>query len=199
MAFFSLTSSGIRHALQGSMIRISMLAWALAALVPAHATTLTKASLDDLIQKSTNIVRGRVVSSSTGARGRLVYTYYKIQVLDQLKGTATDQVQVQVPGGLYGGVQQSIAGAPRLADGSEYVFFLWSGPSGARHLLGLSQGVLDVTKNAAGDLMVARQASEAIVIDAATGETGSQDTVRMKLSEFSSRVSRVLMGAAGTR
>jgi hypothetical protein len=129
----------------------------------------------------------------------LVYTYYKIQVLDQLKGTATEQVQVQVPGGLYGGVQQSIAGAPRLADGSEYVFFLWSGPSGARHLLGLSQGVLDVTKNAAGDLMVARQASEAMVIDAATGESGSQDTVRMKLSEFNSRVSRVLMGAAGTR
>jgi len=181
------------------MIRLSMLAWALAALVPAQATTLTKASLDDLIQKSTSVVRGKVVGSSTGARGSLVYTYYKIQVLERLKGTATDQVQVQVPGGSFAGVQQSIAGAPRLADGSEYVFFLWTGPSGARHLLGLSQGVLDVIKNATGDSMVVRQASDAVVVDSATGQTGSQDTFQMRLSEFNSRVSRVVMGATSAR
>lgn len=189
--------SGVLY--RGLMIRLSMLAWALAALIPAQATTLTKASLDNLIEKSTSIVRGRVVSSSTGARGSLVYTYYKIQVLDRLKGTATDQVQVQVPGGSFGGVQQSIAGAPRLSDGSEHVFFLWTGPSGARHLLGLSQGVLDVTKNVAGDVMVSRQASEATVVDAATGQAASQDTIRMKLSEFTSRVGRVVLGADSTR
>jgi len=181
------------------MIRVALLVWGLAALVPAQATTLTKASLDDLIQKSTSIVRGRVVSFTTGSRGSLVYTYYKIQVLERLKGADADQVQVQVPGGSLGGVQQSIAGAPRLTEGAEYVFFLWTGPSGARHLLGLSQGVLDVVKNAAGDLMVVRAAaSEATVVDSATGQAGSQDTVRMKLSEFNSRIGRV-MGAVDTR
>ena len=181
------------------MIRISVLAWALAALTPAHATTLTKASLDSLIQKSTNIVRGKVAGSSTGARGSLVYTYYKIQVLEQLKGSATGEVQIQVPGGTFGAMRQSIAGAPQLADGSEYVFFLWTGPSGARHLLGLSQGILDVVKNAAGAVMVVRQASDAVVVDSETGQTGSADTIRMKLSEFGSRVSRVMLGASSVR
>ena len=44
------------------MIRVSLLVWALAALIPAQATTLGRASFDDLVQKSTGIVRGRVMS-----------------------------------------------------------------------------------------------------------------------------------------
>ena len=29
-----------------------------------------------------------------------------------------------------------------MTEGAEYVFFLWTGPSGATHLLGLSQGTV---------------------------------------------------------
>src|SRR5213593_3473341 len=149
MPFLSISLSGIRDAISRPMIRLSTILCALAALVPAQATTLTRASLDDLIQKSNSIVRGRVVGASASAKGVLVYTYYKIQILERLKGPAADQVQVQVPGGSFNGIRQNIAGAPQLADGSEYVFFLWTGPSGATHLLGLSQGVLDVVKDSA--------------------------------------------------
>src|SRR6266446_1724931 len=129
MPCISMTLSGIESAIQRTMLRLSMLVCALTALVPAQATTLTRASLDDLIQKSTSIVRGRVAATSASARGGLVYTYYKIQVLDRWKGAAADQVQVQVPGGSVSGMQQNIAGTPQLADGAEYVFFLWAGPS----------------------------------------------------------------------
>jgi hypothetical protein len=181
------------------MIRTAMLAWTLAAFLPAHATTVTRASLDDLIQKSTSIVRGRVVGSSSGARGSLVYTYYKIQLLDCWKGTDSDQVQVQVPGGSFNGIQQNIAGAPQLTEGSEYVFFLWTGPSQATHLLGLSQGVLDVVKDASGAALVVRQASEAQAFDSATGATASQDPLQMKLSDFSSRVAHTLKGVGSSK
>src|SRR5437667_5325768 len=99
------------NAPQRAMIRVAMLVWALAAFIPAQATTVTRASLDDLIQKSTAIVRGRVVSSTTAARGSLVYTYYKIQVIERWKGAAAtedpSQLQVQVPGGSFNGVQQN--------------------------------------------------------------------------------------------
>jgi hypothetical protein len=157
--------------------------WALAAILPAHATTLRRASLDDLIQTSTSIVRARVAASSTTSQGPLAYTHYTIQVLDRWKGPAAAQVEVQVP---------QAEGAPQFAAGSEYVFFLWTGPSGANHLLGLSQGALDVTKDATGNTLVVRQPTEAMMLDQATVDTSSPDPVRMKLSDFASRVSSTL-------
>ena len=81
-----MASSGMAHALTRLMIRISVLVWALAALAPAQATTVSRASFDDLVQKSTAIVRARVTGSYSAARGSLIYTYYKIQVLDRWKG-----------------------------------------------------------------------------------------------------------------
>jgi len=194
-----MASSGMAHALTRLMIRISVLVWALAALAPAQATTVSRASFDDLVQKSTAIVRARVTGSYSAARGSLIYTYYKIQVLDHWKGPASTQVEVQVPGGTFNGQQQNIAGTPQLTEGAEYVFFLWTGPSGATHLLGLSQGVLDMSTNAAGEAVVAGQVTDAMVIDSATGRATSAEPLRMKLSDFSSRVSGALKGGVSAK
>jgi hypothetical protein len=184
---FATVLSGRVGASQSLMIRMSIFVWALAALVPAQATTLRRASLDDLIQTSTAIVRGSVVKSYTASRGLLVYTHYTVQVLDRWKGPASDQVDVQVP-------CCNIAGAPQFSTGSEYVFFLWTGPSGANHLLGLSQGALDVTTDAAGNPIVVRQSSEAMVLNPVTGSPTSQDPLQMKLSDFAIRVTGALKG-----
>jgi hypothetical protein len=174
------------------MIRMSMLVWALASLVPAQATTLRRASLDDLIQTSTAIVHGSVVKSYTASRGLLSYTHYTIQVLDRWKGPASNQMDVQVP-------CCNIAGAPQFSVGSDYVFFLWTGPSGANHILGLSQGALDVTTDASGNVIVVRQSSEALVLNPVTGAETTQDPMQMKLSDFVSRVSSALKGGNNAR
>jgi hypothetical protein len=194
-----MASSGTADALNRAMIRIFLVVCLLGALLPAEATTLSKASFDDLVQKSTGIVRGRVQGSYSASRGSLIYTYYKIQVLDRWKGAASAQVEVQIPGGTFSGQQQNIAGAPQLTEGAEYVFFLWMGPSGATHLLGLSQGVLDITTNAAGELVVAGQVTDALVLDSASGNVTGQAPLRMKLSEFSSRVAGSLKGGASSK
>ena len=183
MSLFAMFSSGREDAPERPVIRIPIIVWALAATLPAHATTLRRASLDDLIQTSTSIVRGRVAASSTTSQGPLAYTHYTVQVLDRWKGAVAGQVDVQVPQG---------DGAPQFAAGSEYVFFLWTGPSGANHVLGLSQGALDIAKDAKGNTLVVRQPTEAMVLDQATGDTSSQDPIRMKLSDFASRVSSTL-------
>ena len=183
MALFTIVSSGKQDASKWLMIRIAMLVGTLAALIPAHATTVRRASLDDLIQTSTSIVRASVVRSWTVSQGILLYTHYTVQVLDRWKGPSAVQVDVQVPQGV---------GAPQFTTGGEYVFFLWTGPSGANHLLGLSQGALDVTMDAAGNKIVVRQPAEALVLDPATGATGSQDPMQMKLSDFASRVTGAL-------
>ena len=190
MPLFAMFSSGRQDASKQAMIRIPILVWAFALLFAAHATTLRRASLDNLIQTSTSVVRARVVGSYTTGQGALVYTHYTIQVSDRWKGPVADQMDVQVP---------QASGAPHFITGSEYVFFLWTGPSGANHLLGLSQGVLDVTKDAGGNTIVVRQATEAVVLNPATGETGSQDPMQMKLSDFASRVSSSLMGRSSAK
>ena len=200
MALFTAASSGIPDAWKSAMIRISVLVWALAALMPpTHATTVSRASLDDLVEKSTSIVRGRVVSSYSASHGSMIYTYYRIQVLDRWKGPVSTQVEVQVPGGTFNGQQQNFAGTPQMTEGGEYVFFLWTGPSRATHLLGLSQGVLDVITNADGEPIVAGQVTDALVLQSATGQATSQQLVRMKLSDFSSRVSGALNGGASAK
>ncbi len=180
------------------MIRLSLLVWALGALVPAHATTLGKASFDDLVQKSTGIVRGRVVGSYSGSRGSMIDTYYKIQVLDRWKGLASTQLEVRVPGGTFNGQQQNYSGAPQLTEGASYVFFLWTGPSGVTQLLGLSQGVLDVSTDEAGNIVVSSEVTDALVVNSG-GQQASPQALRMKLTDFSSRVSAALKGASSTQ
>jgi hypothetical protein len=66
-------------------------------------------------------------------------------------------------------------------------------------LLGLSQGALDVTTDASGNTIVVRQPTEALVLDPATGATGGQDPMQMKLSDFASRVSSALMGRSSIK
>jgi hypothetical protein len=144
-----------------------------------------RASLDDLIQTSTSIVRARVTGTFTASRGPLNYTHYTVQVMDQWKGPAAVRVDVQVP---------VADGAPQFRVGSDYVFFLWTGPSGANHILGLSQGALDVTTDAAGNSILVRQPGEAFVMNPSSGAMSSQDPMQMKLSEFAGRVSSALKG-----
>jgi hypothetical protein len=72
------------------------------------------------------------------------------------------------------------------------LFFLWTGPSGATHLLGLSQGVLDVTRDASGNIIAVRQSSEARVIDPETGAAGPQEPLTLKLSDLNGRIHRAM-------
>jgi hypothetical protein len=51
--------------------------------LPALASaTLEQLSLNDMVQKSTAIVRGTVAASHTEARGPISYTHYTIGVTD---------------------------------------------------------------------------------------------------------------------
>jgi hypothetical protein len=177
------------------MTRLSILLWCLALVVPAHATTVRSASLDELIQLSTSVIRGQVMASSASLKGSLIYTHYTVQVLDQWKGPAAVQVDVQIPGGAFNGTEQSIAGAPQLAIGSQYVFFLWTAPSGANLPLGLSQWVLIVTSDQAGNTTVVRPPSEALALNPADA-SASQDPMQMKLTDFASRISGAVKGGS---
>ena len=110
----------------------------------ASATTLELLGFDGLIDKATQVVRGRISNCEGAYRGSMIYTQCTVEILETLKGTPATQTRISVPGGRVGRIRQSIAGAPQFRVGSEYILFLWTSPSGFTQIMGLSQGKFEV-------------------------------------------------------
>ncbi len=176
------------------MYRLFILATLLASLT--HAATLEKLTLDDMILKSTDIVRAKVSSASTSFRGvasrsGMIYTHYTIDVSERYKGSPATRMDVAVPGGLALGYQQVFPGAPALKAGDEFVFFLWTSRTGLTQIIGLSQGLFTLTSDAAGKLTAGRNASSELMLDR-SGNPVSDDGIRISLSALKARISAAL-------
>lgn len=173
----------------------------LAIFACARATTLQKLSLDDMIRQSTGIVRARVTGSRGALRGRNIYTYYRLQVLETAKSdpalagnhNGRHEIEVAVPGGSANGMHEAAIGSPELAAGSEYVVFLWTGKSGLTQIIGLSQGLFRVTRNATGDLDLSRPAADEPMLDRA-GHRVADQPAELHWSQVRSRIQRDLSG-----
>lgn len=164
------------------------------AAVLLQAATLQKLGLDDMTQKSTAIVRALVTGSYTAAQGPIIYTHYQLQVSDRWKGAGSASLDVVVPGGTTAGRRQSFSGAPKLVTGTEYVLFLWTGPSGMTQIMGLSQGVFDLKARDDGDMVASHAASGELMLDSAGRQVQDRPLV-LRLGELRQRVSRAV--AAG--
>jgi hypothetical protein len=106
-------------------------------------------------------------------------------VTNGLQGRARGRWDVAVPGGALNGVQQPVAGAPTLTAGQDYVF-LWTSKTGLTQVIGLSQGLFNVTTNAQGQLMVSRGATSET--DAEFFRAGVTDSnMQMPLAQLVSR------------
>lgn len=168
----------------------------LGSIVSAWATTLRKLSIDDMIQQSTAIARVKVTGSSAAFRGKDIYTSYQLQVIENMKAASPQSLAVAVPGGLAGGVRQMVAGAPVLANGQEYVIFLWTSKSGLTQVIGLSQGLFAVTQNSAGAAVIVRQPSISMMLNQ-SGQVVTDQPVSMTLTALRSEIQSVLGSANG--
>lgn len=158
--------------------------------VNAGATTLQQLSLDDMIQQSTGIVRGKVIGSRAELRGGNIYTYYRLHVLEAAKaGRAGEDIEVAVPGGTANGMRQVAIGSPELATGSEYVVFLWTGKSGVTQIIGLSQGLFLAVRDASGNIGLRRPAAEEPMLDR-SGHQVAAEALGLKWSEVRARIRR---------
>lgn len=173
-------------------MRYSVLTVALSACLFLPAATLEKLSMDDMIDKSTDIVCAKVAGVSTFLKGAVVYSRFQIQVSQRWKGNAGTQMDVVVPGGQYGTQRQIFSGAPRLQVGDEYVMFLWTGKSGLTQVIGLSQGLFDVKRNAQGEAILFRAGSQETMLDPGTGQPIADTALTMRLSDLVGTISRKL-------
>ncbi|MBI3208287.1 MAG: hypothetical protein HYZ37_05215 [Candidatus Solibacter usitatus] len=123
-----------------------------------------------------------------------MYTKYTVAVTTQWKGAPSKQLDVYVPGGKSGALVQRFSGAPSLAEGVEYVLFLWSGRSGMRQVIGLSQGLFQMVPATQGEAMVKHAASRETMVDA-SGKVVEDTPASMRLREMVDRIHRTLAGA----
>jgi hypothetical protein len=190
----------------GKLRNFGMLVGALA-IIPLQATTLQKLSLPEMAQKSTAVVRARVVGATGVLRGSEVYTIYKLEPVEIWKAPASGTPwEVAVPGGIAGGLRQPVDGAPTLVEGREYVLFLWTSRTGVTQLIGLSQGLFDVqveggAKPAVGrnpvdgkSLWVLRSPAGERMLDG-QGRPVRDEAVSMRLADLKTQVTRALTTA----
>jgi hypothetical protein len=179
------------------MSRLLRIGFLLVLALGLQAASLEYLSLDDMAAKSTAIVRGRMVSAGTHARGSLIYTQYSIQVLERLKGPEASQVDVVVLGGRSQGLSQTFSGAPQLGVGTDYVLFLWTGPSGLTQIIGLSQGLFQLQKDDKGEWIATRAAASETMVDPKTGRLVNDQAIRLRLTDLRSRVRSAAAGRRG--
>ena len=161
---------------------------------PLQSATLERLSLDDMIAKSTLIVRGKVAGVSAAASGPVIYTHYSVQVSERLKGQAGATVDIAVPGGEANGLRQTFSGAPTLKPGDDFVFFLYTGRDGRTTILGLTQGLFALEGGA--DPVSTRAASHELMLDRRTGRTVQDEPVTLRLSELRGRIAAGVKGMA---
>lgn len=166
--------------------------------VALPAATLERLSLDDMIAKSTAIVRGKVLNSYTASSGPMIYTHYRVQVSEALKGPSSRAVDIQMPGGTANNLRQTFSGVPQLNAGDEFVFFLWTGKSGTAQVLGLTQGLFSVAKSSGADPIATRAASTEVMLQPGTATQVKDQTLSMHLSQLRSRIQATLAGSQGT-
>jgi hypothetical protein len=162
-----------------------------------RGATLERLSLDDMIEKSTAIVRGRVTGSYSALHGSIIYTHFTVQVQERWKGAETQQMDVVVPGGTSGVYRQTFTGTPKLTGGGEYVLFLWKGASGLTNIIGLSQGVFDLKRDGkAGEALAVRPAAAEVMLDS-SGRAVKDEPVQMRLHALRERITTTLARGGG--
>ena len=171
----------------------------MAALLPLRSATLERLSMDDMIGKSTSIVRGTVTASWSAFTGSVIYTHYKIQVSERFKGAASSTVEIMVPGGTVKDLHQGFSGSPLLNKGDEFVFFLWTSKAGITWITGLTQGLFTLPAGSPSEATATRPPSRELTLDAVTGRPVKDTALSMSLSELRSRVAASVAAQGGAK
>ena len=109
-------------------VRATMMAPLLALAFPAHATTVVKRTLDELVREVDRVVVGEVVFvEQHWSDEELVVTEAVLQVDQQLLGEGQPETLVlRAPGGSIDGYTTMVPGAPVLDQvGQRMIVFMW--------------------------------------------------------------------------
>jgi len=164
---------------------------------PLPSATLQQLTMNDMIAQSAAIVRGTVVDSWAALTGSVIYTHYKIQVSESLKGPRQSSVEIVVAGGVVNNLSQSFSGSPTLNKGDDLVLFLWTSRAGLTQIMGLTQGLFAIAPGASTDPMATRAATRELMLDPKTAQPVKDAVLSMHLSDLRSLIANTLQTSQG--
>lgn len=164
------------------------------ALIPAlicaaaQATLVPALSLEGLVDQSEIIAHGRVTSSwpAWDSGHKYIWTHYRIDVLDPIRGNPGESMVVSEPGGSLDGITMRISGAPEYALGEEAIVFLYRTPIGYLRATGYGQGKYTVTTrrrvhaNLNGFELLKRDSSRGVSLSTLDGLTVTEFKARVR-------------------
>jgi len=118
-------------------------------VVRASATTM---GLEQLVQASSDIVRGQVASQESryNETNAQIVTFTTIVAGERIKGRAPASVVVEQPGGTVGNTRSDVPVSVRFQEGADYLLFLE--PAGlnstGRRVVGMMQGAYRIYRDA---------------------------------------------------
>jgi hypothetical protein len=117
----------------------------------AAATTVIKMDLPQLVQESDAIVQGHVsqVYPQWDAAKKMIFTFVFVNVVDPVKGDQRSAVTVRQLGGAIGGLNMSVVGMPKFAQGDDVLLFLKNNNDGTYNVVGLGQGKYTIANSVA--------------------------------------------------
>ena len=113
----------------------------------AEATTMVPLSVEQMVDLSNTVVRGKVTNVWTepDTNTHSVWTYAQVEVEKVFKGeTTTDILVLEQPGGVWGTSETIVEGVARFSVGEEGYFFVESLDSGRSVTAGMFQGKYNV-------------------------------------------------------
>lgn len=152
----------------------------------AHGSTARRASLPELVDASSLVVVATITHRSSYWNEGRIYTRNQAQLKEVWLsyGTADPEknrltsfppnLDLITLGGVVGEIGQKVSGSPTLKVGSAYVLFLVEGTPGQWHVVGLSQGALQLE----GDTLIPLSNIHDLKL---IGSPGSLPTSRIKL------------------
>jgi hypothetical protein len=159
----------------------------------AQATALQPMDLTRLAGEARVIAVGRVgeVTAHWVRGGRQIDSLITVDVEAYLKGDLGRRLTLRTPGGQIGPYRSIVPGAPEFAPGDELVLFLDDRLGSFPVVLGLTQGALHVTTDAAGARWV-----DAPAVSWPADELRFPTRARVSLAELARRVTAILRASA---
>ncbi|HEY3447999.1 MAG TPA: hypothetical protein VGK67_16705 [Myxococcales bacterium] len=126
----------------------------------ARAAVVLPLSVEELAHRADTVVRGTALGTRSvrSADGKQIHSVTTVRVDLALKGAPPIEVDVLSPGGTWGRITQSVAGAPRFVPGERVILFLRSAGTRRFRVEGLSLGKFEVWADERGTAQVTQRA-----------------------------------------
>lgn len=162
----------------------------------ASATTIIPMTVEQLADKSTQVVRARAMQSWSewNPQHTIIYTYTKFQVVKSFKGSPEQTITVKQLGGRVDNTVQKVSGVRQFTGGEENFLFLQPSQDndGTMIVTGLVQGNFRLYRTSAGQVAASNGVPEVSAVQAGTGAVSTYRGSTVTVDQLESRIQKAV-------